>query len=131
MPIFSEKLKENIFAILPIFFVVLLTHFFIVPLETPPLIRFFIGAILIIIGLALFLVGVDLGISPLGSLTGQSLTKTNKLWIVLLAAFVLGFFISIAEPGLLVYAKQIDSVTNGSISSMMFLISVSIGLALF
>jgi hypothetical protein len=131
VPIFSEKLKENIFAILPIFFVVLLTHFFIVPLETPPLIRFFIGAILIIIGLALFLVGVDLGISPLGSLTGQSLTKTNKLWIVLLAAFVLGFFISIAEPGLLVYANQIESVTDGAISSTILLISVSIGLAIF
>ena len=130
MPIFSEKLKENIFAILPILFIVFFTHFFLTPLETPPLIRFLIGAVLIIIGLALFLVGVDLGITPLGSLTGQSLTKTNKLWIVLLAAFILGFFISIAEPGLLVYAKQIEEVTNGGMKSITLLVFVSIGLAI-
>ena len=130
MPIFSEKLKENIFAILPILFIVFFTHFFLTPLETPPLIRFLIGAVLIIIGLALFLVGVDLGITPLGSLTGQSLTKTNKLWIVLVAAFILGFFISIAEPGLLVYAKQIETVTNGGMQSITLLVSISIGLAI-
>ena len=73
--------------------------------------------------------GVDLGIF-LGTLTGQTLTKTNKLWIVLLAAFILGFFISIAEPGLLVYANQIESVTSGGITSLTLLVSVSIGLAI-
>lgn len=130
MPIFSEKLKENIFAILPILFIVFFVHFFFTPLDTPILVRFTIGAVLIIIGLALFLVGVDLGITPLGTLTGQTLTKTNKLWIVLLAAFILGFFISIAEPGLLVYANQIESVTSGGITSLTLLVSVSIGLAI-
>ncbi|MBN2268449.1 MAG: DUF1538 domain-containing protein [Acholeplasmataceae bacterium] len=130
MPIFSEKLKENIFAIMPILFIVFFVHFFFTPLETPPLVRFIIGALLIIIGLALFLVGIDLGITPLGSLTGQSLTKTNKLWIVLLAAFILGFFISIAEPGLLVYANQIETVTQGGINSTTLLLSVSVGLAI-
>lgn len=129
MPIFSEKLKENIFAILPILFIVFFVHFIFTPIDTPPLIRFIIGAFLVIIGLSLFLVGVDLGITPLGSLTGQSLTKTNKLWIVLGAAFILGFFVAVAEPGLLVYANQIELVTSGGISSISILLSVSLGLA--
>lgn len=131
MPIFSEKLKENIFAVLPILLIVFVLHFSrLVPFDSPQLYRFLIGAACIVFGLSLFLVGVDLGITPLGSLTGISLTKTNKLIIVLVAAVVLGFFISVAEPGLLVYTKQIEQVTQGGIKSIVLLISVSIGLAL-
>lgn len=43
---------------------------------------------------------------------------------------ILGFFISIAEPGLLVLADQVGFVTSGQISSMSILMIVSIGLAL-
>ena len=85
---------------------------------------------MIIVGLSLFLIGVDLAITPLGSLTGVEITKTNKLVLVLIAGFILGFVISIAEPGLLVFANQVELVTNGAISSFAILITVSIGLAL-
>src|SRR5690606_21550434 len=56
--------------------------------------------------------------------------KTNKLWIVLIAGVILGFFISIAEPGLMVLANQIDLVTSGQISGISILVVVSIGLAI-
>jgi hypothetical protein len=99
-------------------------------METPLMIRFIMGAVLIIIGLAIFLIGVDIGITPLGNLIGSTLSKTNKLWIVVIAGLILGFFISIAEPGLLVLANQVDSVTIGQISSMSILVVVSIGIAI-
>lgn len=130
MTILVSKLKENILAMLPIVFIVILLHLTLVPLSGPQLIRFIIGALFIIIGLSLFLVGVDLAITPLGSLTGQVITKPNKLLIVVIAGLILGFVISIAEPGLLVFANQVDRVTMGAISSLAILITVSVGLAI-
>lgn len=62
--------------------------------------------------------------------SGKSVAKTNKLWIVLIAGAILGFFISIAEPGLLVLANQVESVTSGQIASTSILIVVSLGIAL-
>ncbi|MBU1142246.1 MAG: DUF1538 domain-containing protein [Firmicutes bacterium] len=130
MNILAEKFRDNIIAVVPITLIVIILNFTLVPLSTPFLIRFIIGSVFVIIGLSLFLVGVDLGITPLGSHTGSTLTKTNKLVIVLVAGLILGFFISIAEPGLLVFSNQVDFVTQGDISSVSILISVSIGLAI-
>lgn len=67
MNILVEKLKEILFSVLPITIIVLILHFTLAPLETPQLIRFILGAVLIIIGLSIFLVGVDIGISPLAT----------------------------------------------------------------
>ncbi|WP_462425048.1 DUF1538 domain-containing protein [Fusobacterium sp. THCT13E1] len=94
------------------------------------IIRFIIGAILIIIGLSVFLIGVDIAITPLGSQVGATLAKSNKMWIVVVGGLIVGFFISIAEPGLIILADQVDIVTSGQISSLSILSIVSIGLAL-
>lgn len=130
MTLLMAKLKENIFAMIPIILIVFILHLTVVPLTGVQWIRFLFGALLIIIGLSLFLIGVDLAITPLGSLTGIEITKRNKLIIVLLAGIVLGFVISIAEPGLLVFANQVQLVTDGAIQSNIIVIVVSIGLAI-
>lgn len=129
MNLLTERLKEVLFSVLPITIIVLILNFSLTPLETSLIIKFIIGAVFIILGLGIFLIGVDIGITPLGSLVGETLARTNKLWIVVTVGLVLGFFISIAEPGLLVLANQIDLVTAGQISSLSILVVVSIGLA--
>ena len=128
--VIKSKFMEVLTSVLPITVMVLLLHFTLTPMEGPMIWRFLLGAGLIMIGLTLFLIGVDIGVTPLGDYTGTALAKSNKLWIVLIAGAVLGFFISIAEPGLLVLANQVDFVTSGQISSMSILMIVSIGLAL-
>ncbi len=129
MSIVISKLKEVLSSVLPIIVIVLLLNFTLAPLGGTLLVRFLLGSVLVTMGLALFLIGVDIGITPLGSLTGLSLAKTNKLWIVLIAGLILGFFISIAEPGLMVLANQVDLVTGGQISGLSILVVVSVGLA--
>lgn len=129
MNIFSEKLKEVFLSVLPVTIIVLLLNFTIVPLGYNLMIRFIIGAIFIVIGLTLFLLGVDIGVTPFGAVLGDEITKRNKLWIVVVAGLILGFFISFAEPGLLILATQIDNITLGSISSNTILTVVSVGIA--
>jgi hypothetical protein len=125
-----SKIKEVLFSVFPVATLVIILNFTISPIDTMVMYRFLIGSLLVIAGLTVFLLGVDIGITPLGDLTGTSLAKTNKLWIVLIAGVILGFFISIAEPGLMVLSNQVDLVTSGQISGTSILIIVSIGLAI-
>lgn len=130
MNVIVSKFKEVFLSVIPIIVIVLVLNFTLVPMSFAMLMRFLIGALLVIMGLTIFLLGVDLGISPLGDLTGLSLAGTNRLWMVLTGGIVLGFFISIAEPGLMVLASQVNYVTVGSISKVGLLVVVSVGLAI-
>ena len=110
-----EKLREVLISVLPITVIVLILNFTLTPMSGSMIIRFLIGSAFIIVGLAVFLLGVDLGITPIGNHMGSFITKSNKLVIVVLAGMALGFFISIAEPDLHILANQVDSVTDGLI----------------
>lgn len=126
----KEKLQEVLLSVIPIALIVIVLNFTLVPLDSQLFLRFIIGTVFIILGLVFFLIGVDLGITPLGNLVGTTIAKSNKILIIIVSGLVLGFFVSIAEPGLIVLSNQVDLVTAGQISSMSILIVVSIGLAL-
>lgn len=128
--VLKEKFKEVIYSVLPITVIVLLLNFTLTPIESSMLIKFVIGSVFIVIGLSIFLFGVDIGIIPVGNLLGSKIIKTNKLLIVVVFGLILGFFISIAEPGLQVLAQQVEFITSASISKISILIVVSAGMGL-
>lgn len=130
MNVIISKFKEVLFSVLPITIIVLILNFTIAPIDTPVLIRFLIGAVLIIIGLTIFLIGVEIGITQIGNTMGSSIVRSNKLWIVAVAGIVLGFVISVAEPDLHILAAQVDMVTSGMISKGSIVIVVSAGIAI-
>ena len=129
MNVIRSKLKETTFSILPITIIVIILNFTLTPIGGTSLIKFVIGSFLMIVGLAIFLLGIDIGITPVGSIMGQGIAKSNKIWIVAISGMVLGFIISIAEPDLHILANQVSSVTDGVISKNAILICVSIGIA--
>lgn len=129
MGIIWSKLLEVIIAVLPITVIVVLLNFTLVSLDTVLIVRFLIGALFIIIGLSIFLLGVDIGITPIGNYMGKAIAKTNKLSIVIIAGIFLGFFISIAEPDLHILAGQVETVTGGAIPKFLIVVVVSIGIA--
>ena len=59
----NPKLKENILeslsAVLPITCIVIALSSFLVPLDTGAVVMFFVGAILLILGLGMFQLGAD------------------------------------------------------------------------
>ncbi len=125
-----SKFKEVLFSVVPITVMVLILNFTLTPIDTPLIIRFLIGAVLIIFGLTIFLLGVDIGITPIGNIMGSNIAKPNKLWIVAIAGLILGFFISVAEPDLHILAGQVDTVTLGTISKGSIVGIVSVGIAI-
>lgn len=127
MNILTHKFKEVLFAVLPITVVVLILSFTIAPLEAPYILRFLLGSVSVILGLSIFLFGIDLGITPMGNEIGASLIKTNKLWIITVAGFFLAFIVSVAEPDLHILAAQVTSVTAGLITKTSIVVIVSLG----
>ena len=127
MYVLKEKLKEVLISVTPIILIVLLLNFTIAPVQTITLIRFLIGSVAVIIGLALLLLGIEIGIQPFGSHMGRTLLRSNKLWFVIIIGLIMGFFVNIAEPDLHVLASQVAKVTGGHISSPLILITVSLG----
>lgn len=105
-----HKFKETAVSVLPVMAIVFLLGLTIVPLEPLLLLRFFISGILLIIGLTVFLLGVDLGIQPMGERCGAALTKKKSLLLLLAAAFIIGFIVTAAEPDIQVFGDQVRSV---------------------
>lgn len=130
MHILKEKIKEVFLAVLPITLIVVLLNFTLLNLESYLLLRFLVGAFMIVIGLAIFLFGVDLGVTPIGVHMGGSLAKNNKAWIVAFSSFFLGFFISVAEPDLHILGEQVYSATAGAVSKLLIVTVVSVGIGL-
>lgn len=130
MSVIISKFKEVLFSVLPITAIVIILNFTLTPIDTTLFLRFLIGAALIIIGLTIFLIGVDVGITPIGNNMGASIVRPNKIWIVVIAGLLLGFFISIAEPDLYILAGQVDAVTSGLITKISIVAVVSIGIAI-
>ena len=81
-----------------------------VPLDKYLLARFIIGGLLLIIGLTIFLLGVDLGIQPMGERCGAELTKKRSLALLLFVAFVIGFIVTAAEPDIQVFGDQVRGI---------------------
>ncbi|MDF2700669.1 MAG: hypothetical protein K0Q49_2232 [Haloplasmataceae bacterium] len=130
MNILLGKFKEVLFSVLPITIFVLILHFTITPLETYQIFRFLLGSLFIVIGMSIFLFGIEISISPIGTMMGSTLTKSNNAYIVGIVGLFLGFFISVAEPALHILASQVNDVTSGLITNWSLIIAVSIGLAI-
>lgn len=91
MDVITDKLKEVLMSVLPIVAIVLILNFSLVPLTGDDLARFLFGSGLIILGLTLFLFGVDAGITPIGVRLGGFLARSNRLFILVIVGLILGF----------------------------------------
>ncbi len=123
------KLKEALISVLPITFIVLILYFTpLVDLTKTELVVFVVSAVLLIIGIALFNLGADLAMTPMGEQIGTGLTKSRKLKLLLPVCFAMGVLITVAEPDLSVLAKQVANVINGK--ALIFTVGGGVGLFL-
>jgi len=126
-----DTLKEVFYSIAPITVFITILQLTFVRIPTENFVNFIGGAILIFIGLTLFLLGVKVGFLPIGEKIGSAIISKGKMWFVLLAGFLIGFVVNVAEPDVQVLAGQVDSVTGGTISKGLIIAIVSIGVGFF
>ena len=111
---------------LPILLIVGLLCLSVSPVSPDLLLSFFLGSILIIVGMGIFTLGAETSMTPIGNRIGTSLTKSRNLPLILLVSLVLGFSITIAEPDLQVLAETVPHINN-----TVLLVTVGLGVGFF
>ena len=125
-----KKVSEATVSVLPVTAIVLLLNFlpFVsVSFSWTELTVFLCSAVALIIGMALFNLGADIAMTPMGEQIGSGLSKTGKFKTLLLICFVMGVFITIAEPDLSVLADRVAGV----IDSLALKVAIGMGVGLF
>ena len=124
--ILSEKLKESLSSVLPVTGIVFLLCFSISPVPNSLLMGFVLGAFLLILGMGLFTLGTDMAMTPIGSHVGSAVTKSRRVWLIILVSLLVGIFITMSEPDLQVLAEQVPGIPN-----MVLIVAVAIGVGVF
>ena len=125
-PKLKEKTLESLAAVLPITGIMLFISIFLVPMELGTMVLFLAGAVLLIFGMGIFQLGAEMAMTPIGEGVGVQISKSKRLWAVLLIGFAMGVIITISEPDLQVLAEQVPSVPNE-----VLILTVAVGVGLF
>lgn len=112
---------------MPIVVLVFILNFF-VGIERSLLINFVLGSLGVILGLSIFLSGIDLSISKIGTMMGDFLGRFDKIIKVVFFGIFIGFVISMAEPDLLILANQVTYAIGISPWTIVAIISLGVGL---
>lgn len=124
--IFREKMRESISSVMPIVLIVAAMCLLFIPVSTDLMLAFVVGSVMLIVGMGLFSLGADTSMTPIGNYMGAKITKSRKLWVVLLISFVLGVAITVAEPDLTVLADNVPHI-----NSAVLIATVSAGVGIF
>lgn len=92
--------------LLPIMGVVIFFQFVVLRQPFPMVGDILVGAILVVIGLMLFIEGLQMGLFPIGEAMAFALARKGSLFWLIVFAFALGFSTTVAEPALLAVAGQ-------------------------
>ena len=104
-------------------------NFIFLKLPKKKLLQIGIGTIFTYIGLIIFLTAVHIGFMPVGFKMGQELANSSPI-LVSIIGFVLGLVVVLAEPAVHVLNKQVEEITNGTVSKKAMMIALSIGVGL-
>ena len=121
--------REVLLALAPIAGLFLVFQLLTRAFKPKGLARIGVGLIYTLVGLVLFLTGVNVGFLPAGRQLGQALGSSAYSWSLIPLGALLGWFIVEAEPAVHVLCVQVESVTGGAVSKNAMGRALSIGMA--
>lgn len=127
---FPVYIEEVAVALLPIAGLFMIIQCIFRRFHSRHLIKIISGFLYSYIGLVLFLTGVNVGFMPAGQYIGAALGGSSANFLLIPIGMLIGYFIVKAEPAVQVLTKQVEDVTNGSISQKSISKSLSIGIAI-
>ncbi len=126
--VFFKKLQESITSVLPIVLIVFILNLTpLINFSNTEMTVFLISALFLIFGIALFNLGADLAMTPMGEQIGSGLTKLKSLAILLSVCFAMGILITVAEPDLAVLANQVSKIIS---LPALLIVTVGVGVGL-
>ena len=107
-----NKLGSAIADLIPIILVVVFFQLVVIQQSFPNIGEVIFGSFFVIIGLTLFIEGLEIGLFPIGESMANALTKKGSLFWLMLFSFVLGFSTTIAEPALIAVTKEAGRIAG-------------------
>ncbi|MDR2633032.1 MAG: DUF1538 domain-containing protein [Treponema sp.] len=117
----------NALAAIVVFFLVF--QFIARRFKRHQIVRIVVGFIYTLIGLVVFLTGVNVGFIPVGHLLGLELASSAIKWILVPFSMVIGYFIVDAEPAVHVLTKQVEEISSGAITQKVLKRGLAVGMA--
>jgi len=137
---FANTFLSTVMDVMPIAVIIFFFQIVILRQPIPHLKNVLIGGVYVVLGLALFLLGLEKALFPIGDLMANQLASPKFLGIaegepvfwwsyswMYLFAFLIGFSTTIAEPSLIAVALKASEVSSGTISQWGLRITVAIG----
>lgn len=141
---FIQILMETLRDVTPILVLIIGFQLFVLRQTIPHLGRLIVGGVYVVLGLTLFLLGLEKALFPLGKMMATQLSTPEFLygsdivpavvdwkeygWIYVFAAMI-GFATTIAEPSLIAVAYKANEVSQGTIGQWGLRITVAVGVA--
>jgi len=96
--------------LLPIIIVIAFFQIFVLQKPIPNMGQLLVGTALVVLGLSLFIKGLEIGLFPIGESMAYAFARKGSVLWLLLFAFSLGFGTTIAEPALIAVADKAAEV---------------------
>ncbi len=137
---FLDTLLSTMRDVIPITAIIFGFQFFVLRRRVANLRQIVTGFLLVLLGMAFFLQGLEQALFPLGRLMASQLTAPeflgvqtgsdvhHYLWLYLFAATI-GFATTIAEPALIAVAIKANQVSAGAVGTWGLRIAVALGVA--
>jgi len=109
-----NKLKIALMDLIPIILVVVFFQSVVIQQPFPQIGEVIFGFLFVIVGLMLFVEGLEIGLFPIGESMAYALAKKGSLMWLMIFSFVLGFSTTIAEPALIAVAKEASIISSGA-----------------
>jgi len=114
----------------PIIAVIFFFQYIIIKKPVAHLHKIVTGIVMVVLGLYAFIVGLEMGLFPIGETIAFQLTDMGNNLLIYLFAFLIGFSTTMAEPALLAIAIKAEEISEGNIKQNVLRIVVALGVAI-
>lgn len=139
----GSKIRQAVTDLLPIVVVIAFFQLVIIRQPLPQIGEILAGSLMVVIGLSMFVQGLEMALFPLGESMAQALSQKGSLFWLLVFAFALGFSTTVAEPALIAITKEAAQIAmqggllendpkilNSYALGLRFTVAFSVGLAI-
>ncbi len=123
-------LVNTVKDVMPILVVIFFFQYVIIKKPVAHLHKIITGIMMVIMGLYAFIVGLEMGLFPIGETIAYQLTDMKNNLLIYLFAFLIGFSTTMAEPALLAIAIKAEEISEGNIKQNVLRMVVALGVAI-
>jgi hypothetical protein len=140
---FLHYLFNSCKDLMPIVLVIAFFQVIVLQQPVPDLFNILLGTLLVVVGLTLFIIGLEMGLFPIGEAMAHAFARKGSAFWLLTFAFALGFGTTVAEPALIAVAAEAATVAaegamianneeamNSYASGLRYTVAFSVGLAI-